>query len=205
MKKIVCLMLALTLMFAFISCNDDGETESPDKAFFEAVAATKPSKIKTQTYYTLGENSPLNGDYTTVITETGFVFEYSYQRYATLDDAGKENLKGNIVTESGKIYFKDNQYSFDNENWFSETPDVNMASIKLNISPEALGEYEINDAKTKVSATLTADAAEALLGIKLAAASDVSVSIETNGKYLTLVTVTYTTANATVVINTSYS
>ncbi len=206
MKKIVCLLLALTLVFAFVSCNE--QEEDPDKAFFEAVAATNPTKIKTLTYYTVtGESTPLAGEYETVIMDTGFVFDYSFQRYATLEDAEDENtvINGNIVTESGKLYFKDGKYSFDNENWFVEAPDVAMSRINLNISKDTLGEYEINDAKTNVTATLSAEAAETLLGIKLAASSDVVVSISTNGTYLTLVTVSYSTANASVTITTSYS
>ncbi len=204
MKKIICLLLALTCVFAFASCNED---ENPDKAFFDIVNASEPTRIKTLTAYAVGEDDPLNGTYETVINDDGVVFNYSFQRYATIEDAENPDLEidGNVVTESGKVYYKDGRYSTDNENWFSEAPDVAASAITLNLSLETLTEYELNDAKTTLTATLSADEAEAVLGVKLSADGDIALSVSTNGTYLTRVSVEYKTANATVTINTSYS
>lgn len=203
MKKLVCLILAFCCVFLLASCSE----EDPDQAFFDAIDATNPTKIITIADYTPEGADTLTSTYDTTVNENGFTFEYTYKRYATLEDADNEDIviDGNVVTESGRIYYKDGKYSTDNENWFSEAPSAVTSQLKLNISKQTLGDYEINDAKTKLTVVLDAEAAEALLGISISASSDVTVTISTNGTYLTRVSISYSTENAEVVMNTSYS
>jgi hypothetical protein len=207
MKKIVCLILALCCVLSFAACSNT-ETTDPEQAFFDVIAASNPTKITTLTSYNIeGEKEPFVGSYDTKIEEDGFVFEYSYMRYARVGDVEKENVvvDGNIATVSGVVYYANGKYSTDNENWSAEAPAVTSNQFKLNIAKENLGEYKFNDAKTTLSTTVTAEQLAALLGVTLTANSDIALSISTNGSYLTLISISYTTDNATVKIETSYS
>lgn len=226
MKKIICLILALCCIFSttllFASCDKGGDVapqgpatggEDPDKVFFDTVAKSKATEIKTITYYTYltesGDEVSFNGTFETSIAANGdFVFAYTYQRIATFEDIGDPLVKidGNIATVGPlNLYYSNGKYSYDNENWFVEAPAVTNEQPKLNLTKEALGTYLINDAKTSVTATLTPEAAAAVLGMTIDATSDVVIQITTNGSYLTRLTVSYEKGDARVKIDTSYS
>jgi hypothetical protein len=214
MKKILCLILALSCIFsctlAFTSCDDGkgGESQDPDKAFFDAVADSRASEIKTLTYYTIEGQDPFNGTYETSIKANGdFTFKYKFTRIATLDDADNPDvvIEGNRATLSGTVYYSAGQYSYDQENWFTEAPAVTVNHPKLNLDKEKLGEYEMNEAKTSLTATLSAEDAQAVLGLEIDATSDVVIKISTNGTYLTLVSISYEKGDAKVRVDTSYS
>jgi hypothetical protein len=187
--------------------------EDPDKAFFDAVAASKAREIKTLTYYTYttesGEEKIFNGTYETSIKSNGdVVFSYTYQRAARFEDIGNPNvtLDGNIATVGPlTVYYSNGKYSYDMVEWFVEAPAEAVNQPKLNLSKETLGSYTINDAKTSVTATLSPEAAAKLLGMTVNAVSDVTVVVSTNGSYLTRLTISYETESARVKIDTSYS
>ena len=80
-----------------------------------------------------------------------------------------------------------------------------MKQPKLNLDRELLGEYEMNEAKTSLTATLSAEDASALLGMNISATSDVVIKISTNGTYLTLISISYTKGTSTFRVDTSYS
>lgn len=208
MKKIVALILALSCIFAMSSCFFNKE-EDPDKAFFDIVAATKPTEIKTLTYYTEEGKDPFNGKFeTTVLNDSGdFIFKYTYTRIATFEDVGAEGvvIDGNIASVSGMVYCKNGKYSTDGETWFSEVPSTIGNQPKLNLERSKLGEYVMNDARTTLTATLTPDEAAEILGMYIDATSDITLVVSTNGSYLTRVSVSYEKDGASVTVNTSYS
>ena len=214
MKKILCLILAISCIFssilAFTACDDGKETENvdPDQVFFDAVLASKASEIKTLTYYTVEGEEPFNGSYETSIKANGdFAFKYKFTRVATLSDAANPDvvIEGNRATLSGTVYYSGGQYSYDQVNWFTEAPSVTVNQPKLNIDKELLGEYEMNDAKTSLTTTLSVEDASLILGMDIEATSDVVIKISTNGTYLTLISITYEKGNAKVRVDTSYS
>lgn len=201
MKKIVCLILALCCASFLFACNDNGG-EAADQAFFNIIDASVPTKITTLTNYTGEGFEPLNGQFTTVMKEDGFEFTYSYERFATVEDAAESNE----VTVEGLVIYKNGLYSVDGGlSWSAVAPSVDAMGYSLNASAETLGEYTISADGTELTTVLSAEAAKALLGMEIKATSDVEVTIKTNGKYLTRVMVYYTTDYADVSIETSYS
>jgi len=201
MKKIVCLILALCCASFLFACNDGGG-EGADAAFFNMINSSEPTKITTLSNYAGDGFEPLNGQYTTIMTEDGFEFSYSYERFATVEDAADSNE----VTVEGTVIYKDGLYSTDGgANWSAEAPDVDAMGYALNASAETLGSYTISGDGTELTTTLTVEQAKALLGMEIKASGDVEVVIKTNGKYLTRVMVYYTTEYADVSIETSYS
>lgn len=214
MKKILSLILALscvfTCIFAITSCDGGGEdVADPDKAFFDAVAASKATEIKTLTYYTTeGEEDPFNGSFETSIKENGdFTFEYKYTRIAKPADADDPTalIDGNRVTFSDTIEYKGGRYYSKDGTELQGIPADAMKQPKLNLDRELLGEYEMNEAKTSLTATLSAEDASALLGMNISATSDVVIKISTNGTYLTLISISYTKGTSTFRVDTSYS
>ena len=213
MKKILSLILALTCVFSCVfslaSCDDGNENgENADKVFFDAVANSRATEIKTLTYYTVEGEEPFNGSYETSIKANGdFTFAYSFTRKANLEDADNPDVKleGDRATLEGTVYYENGQYSYDKVTWFAEAPAVTGNHPKLNLDKDKLGEYEMNDAKTKLTATLSAEAAAEILGMTLEATSDVVIVISTNGTYLTRISVSYDKGAAKVKIDTSYS
>ena len=194
----------------------DGTTppaEDVDKAFFDAVAASKPTEIKTLTFSTFtnedDESVSYNGTFITAVKANGdFEFTYTYQRKAEIDDAENPaiELDGDVATiPLTTIYCSNGKYSFDKIEWFSETPTEIVNQPKLNLSKEKLGAYTMNKAKTTLTATLTPAAAAEVLGITLNATSDVVIVISTNGSYLTRLTVSYEKGLNKFKIDTSYS
>ncbi len=206
MKKIICFILAISCIFCFASCNE--KDVDPNQVFFDTVAASKPLRIKTIESYAPDGETPLTGLYETVMSDEGFVFTYSFQRYAVLGDEENDNVvvNGNIATVAGAVHYKDGRYSEDGVNWGSAAPDNDALRIKLNLDKELLGSYTIDENKTSITATVSAEDAEEILGLKLTkASSDIMISVTTNGTYLNGVVVTYLTENATVTISTSYT
>lgn len=200
MKKIISLLLALTCIFAFVSC---GEETAADK-FVKIVNSSEPTRIITNTSYDDGENKFV-GRYETTLYGSDFEFSYSYQQYA--DPTTSANPDEYIQTVSGKVYYNDGLYSVDGVNWGAVSPDAAAMQVKFVLDAENLGDYEISTDGKTLETVVTAEQAEAILGIKLNATEDgVSIVITHDGKNLRGITVSYATEYAEVVsLDTSYS
>ena len=81
MKKIICLLLALTCVFTLFSCKKDKDLEK----FVELVEASKPTKITTLTYYTVS-GTVYKGNYETVFDGENFEMNYSYERKKSVSE-----------------------------------------------------------------------------------------------------------------------
>ncbi len=203
MKKIICLLLAITCVFALISCSDkDAEN------FVKLVNESVPTKITTHTHFTYGSEEPLVGRFVTTVDGSKTTLEYEYQRNAI---PGVDDSEDPVMTISGTVQYSDGKYSEDGgETWTAETPDAAAMQIKFNLDLKKLGKYEL-DGNT-LTATLTSKNVFDVLGLTLEGVSDdgVTLTVNTNGTYLTAVTVSYTKVisennSADVIIDTSYT
>lgn len=207
MKKFLCLILAFVCIFAVTSCGG-GETPvidemSAEEKFINTVASSEPTKITTIYSYVTAEGDALNSRYVTEIKEDGYTFNYKRDRFATVEEAATSP----IVTDEGVVYYKDGKYSTDGETWFSEAPDIDAINMKFDISLDKLGEsYSFNEDYTVLTATLTEEEAVALFGVAFGADGEISLTVNANQKYLTKVSVAYTTVSgASVTLDTSYT
>ena len=205
MKKIICLLLALTCVFTFMSCSDKDLD-----ALVEIIDASSPTKITTLTTYQYGSQT-FTGKFTTEIAESNSVTDYRYQRYAVLGDADKEGVTvdGNIATVSGKVYYKNGKFSEDGENWFAEAPDTSVVMMHLALSEDYLGDYTITDDGMTLNASgLNKEAVKAILGIDVSVNdAGASLTIKTNGNYITGLSVSYVAVDteAVVTVESSYT
>ena len=202
MKKIICLLLALTCVFALFSCGEDKSLET----FINLVEGSSPTRITTQTYIPREGDIPLEGEFITEIDGENFTLTGSYMRPATLEDMASSNT----VTVPVQIYYKDGKYSVDNENWTTSVPDEATMQVKFNLDPAYLGNYVISqDGKTLIT-SLSAENAKEVLGLEITSlVGEVSLTVSNNGTYLTGLTIMYTItingAESQVVIDTSYT
>ena len=193
MKRLMSLFLVLVCIFALASCSDTLTLE-------QMVANSEPHVVKTLTTVITGEEV-FHGTYITTVDGNDFTFEYSYEKYADIDEAASNY----ITTVEGVVYYKDGKYSEDGENWSLVNPGVDDKSVKLNLDEKNFTEYIVSEDQTSLVATLSAENSELVLGRKINASGDITLTVKTNGLYLTMVTVTYATEDGEVRIDTSYT
>lgn len=205
MKKtlsvLLVLVLALGCVFALASCKKDSE-------IFGLAAAANPTKTVTLVTYVNGKDE-LHGDYTMEVQGNNSIFTFVYDRYRTIEDGAADYsdtdvLPERIKTIEGVIYYKDGKFSFDGDEWESETPTA--SSIKFDLKPEYLTGVSVNDNDTVLEAELTPENAVKVLGVDLGANGNAKIVVCTNGVSLSKVDITYTTKDgASVTISTTYT
>ena len=197
MKKIICLILALTCVFGLTSCTRDA------KKFIKLINESQPTKISTVTSINDGERK-FSGKFETTIDGSDFELTYSFQRYTIPGE--NDDPDAFLTTEEGTVYYKDGKYSNDGETWFTDAPDAAARQVKFAFDAKNLGDYTISKDGTTLKASVTSEQAEAMLGVNVEATDVVEITIKHDGTYLRSIEVYYTTENAeSVTISTSYS
>ena len=218
MKKIICLLVALVMMFAMVSCgeqcaencvdeNEDGKCdvcgfdyENPGVAILKMVAEANPTSIKTVTGVS-SDGAGYTGVYeTTIYSANHFVYEYEYERAKSPFEEGDEA----VAVEKGELVYKDGSYVL-NGVAVSGAPDVAYLDIKSEINAENIGKYTVDKTGRVLTATLTSEACQKIFGIN-PGAENVTLTLKTDGIRLAQIDITYTNAaNVVVSIQTSYS
>ena len=196
MKKILCLALLLVCTLSFVACT--GATG----AFIEVVNSSKPTKIVSITHFKPEGETALEGKFVTLIDGDEVTFEFEYQQFCEIAPGKTDRVE----TVSGTVYYKNGKYSTDGENWFTEAPELGLGNIGLNLTPDNLGDYTLTSDQRTLFTTLSAEEAAVVLGIDALTVDEdgVYLTIDTNGTKLVKMTVSYSTGNAEVSIETSY-
>ena len=200
MKKIVWLLVALTLLFALTSC---GESELDE--FIDIFENSEPTVITT---YVTQENKIVTLQSSQVATVYGQDFKIEYMQQTLQIPGPGMNEDEYIKTVSGEILYHNGQLSDDGgETWTVAMTDPKTELIKFDLDAADIDEYELSDGDKKLSAILTAEQAAALLGIEITANEDgVSLTIEHDGANLRKINIIYVTEDkTTVTIMTSYT
>ena len=217
MKKIICLLLAIVTVFAFVSCgepcavcvddNNDNICDvcenvyvSPANVIFNMVAESKPTTVKTVTEASK-EGVSYIGVYNTTIYEDGsFVYEYSQQRPVHIN----EDIEEPYVTEEGTVEYANGVYVLNGVQVVG-APDVAYLNIKAAITRANIAEYKVDSTGRELSATISAETCKTIFGINVNA-ENVSLTVKTNGTRLHQIILSYEDANGVVVTaQTSYS
>ncbi len=204
MKKIVSLLLALISVFVFVSCGEEKTT--PAEEFIKVVNSSVPTKITTQTTYSVSKSEiTFRGRYETILYGSDFEMSYKYEDFA--DPSTATDPEAYMQTHEGTVYYHDGLYSTDGENWAASAPSVTTMQVKLELDPKNLGEFTISrDGKT-LTTVISAEDAKEILGITIGVTEDgVKLTIGHDGQNLRSIKVSYSTENASVVsLDTSYS
>ena len=210
MKKIICLLLAMVTVFAFVSCgepcavhvddNSDGKCDvceidyvSPENVIFNMVAASNPTTVKTVTEASFDGVSYV-GVYDTVIYDDGsFTYSFNQQRPVHID----EDIDEPYVTEKGTVGYENGVYTLNGEAVVG-APDVAYMNIKAAINKTNITNFKVDSTGRELTATINAEACKAIFGINVNAES-ISLTVKTNGVRLHQVILSYEDANGVVV------
>ena len=196
MKKIISLLLALACVFAIVSCGGGEATASVE----DIVNNSKPTKVTTMVSY-VGAKT-LNGKFINTIDGEKSIYEYNFEKLSTVAEMNKDSVK----TIAGKIYYKDGQVSMNEGDSWESSAVTEVVDFKLKLDPRNFKTYNYTADGNSVNATIAPDKVALVLGVNISTASDVSVNIVTNGKFLNRITIAYeTTGGASVVVDTSYT
>ncbi len=194
MKKIICLLLALTCVFALFSCASGGDVDIKS-----IVENSKPVKVTTMVYFTGA--TPLEGKFINTVDGNKSVFDFEFQRMANIS----EMEDGRVKTIKGKIYSKDGKVSFNEGADWESSAVSSVAKYDLQLDERNFDTYEISEDGNSLKATVGAEGAKAVLGVDIYATGTVTVEVVTNGAFLNRIIISYKTASADVVVDTSYT
>lgn len=199
MKRILCLILALTLVTAaLVSCGGD---DTPD--IYKLAEELSPTRVVTAVEYTDAKGVKLTGLYDLQTNGADSIFTFEYDRYLTAEEAIALGKNDKITRESGAVYMKDGKESYDGKLWTA--PSV-PTEIKLNLDPELLLNAVISEDGKTLTAEIANENAEAVIGSTLSAVGNISLVAKTNGTYFTELELSCSTIEgATLVMRTSYS
>lgn len=199
MKKRIVSLLLIAVMVAFAmlslsSCglfNTDGASEKV--SIYDIVNSSSATSITTSVDYKTESGDEFTGWYVVEREGNNMIVDYSFDRYATIDESIGLDEPKRIVTEANKIYYNDGKYYYEDDE--TKTPWLGSPlgiDFKLNIDKsKLLSEYAPNPNQCYI--TIAADECVNMLGIDLKAVENVSVIINTNGVQLAELEITYTT------------
>ena len=204
MKKVLCLMLSLVMIFALASCKNKNQTDLFDIIDQGRVPVTITTTVS-YNYTDAGNaenNISLSGFYKTVTEWNRSIFTFEYERMALPEEASD----GVIKEISGAIYKNGDKVSLDGDT-FEDTSALPGYGISLSLNKENLGSYTISEDGKSFTAKLTGANIKNTLGTELSAnAEGVTLYVASNGIVITGITLSYTTAfGADVFIATSYT
>lgn len=209
MKKIICLILALTIavvsLCAFASCS--GEKKML-KEFAETVKRTSATKIVTIVDVEDKSGEKLGGIYSLEIEGGNSVSDYNFTTYRTIGEGAGDYANGEtpsrFKTVAGKAYYKDGKISYDGDAWVAGDPVA--VDIRFDLKTELLKDPSFSEDGTTLEAKISAENSKAILGVDLNADGDIEITVVTAASRLTSISVSCTTKNgATMSIRTSYS
>lgn len=201
MKRILCLILALTLCLgtalALTSCKDEGSD------VFALAKELDPTKVVSFVEYTTASGDKLGGEFVMETDEGDAIFTYAYKRYRTTDEMIAEDTAERIKEITGTVYRKDGKYSEDGKTWGSSPV---PSELKIDLNRDKLSNVVLSEDGNELTAEITAENIEAILGTKLEIEGNATLIATSNGTYLTGITVSCTTkSGSALVIRTSYS
>ena len=183
MKKIIALLIAITCVFAMVSCGG-GETDDVT-AFKDAVAATAPAAVEIETALET-ELGTLEGTFNVTYADDGSaVIEYSYEQFNELTDSSNVTEVKKTVTGTVNVD-KDGKYS----DGGALVGSVSAAGgFTINLDTSKMKDYEVNG--NVLSATVEAANTQAVLGVAIA--YDVTVTLTKGETSLVSLALTYVT------------
>lgn len=224
MKKIIAVILALTCVFAFASCDESEGAGNGIENFVKMYSVSEPTKVVT-TYVTKLGNVEFDGS-STLVTGTingkeATVYTYEYKTLQSVEYGAGEEITpiwGETVKGS-REYLEDKGERTDGGSWyegFNFAPTAGSISISLREDNLKNVSYNVNGKIHTLSFTVEAAKCSAVFGEGYEIGSDAQVTVTGDGAVVTGITVTYIAPlvseneevvypNAQITISTSYT
>ena len=187
MKKLLSILLILACVFACVGCGEDEDPANPDaKTLEQIVNESTPTKVVTNVTYKYPEGHALaaytlGGLYSLEMDDGNAILTYDYTRFATVEDMANSM----VVNVNGAIYSKDGKFSTDGVNWQNGTAEG--LTLKFDIKSENFTTYTKSADGRTLTATVSGDGLENVLGFKVSATGDVTVTVKTTFDYYEIV------------------
>ena len=175
---------------------------SNEITFFTNINKSTPNVIVTKTSSSHSKLGACEGYYvTTIYGENDYTFYYEYSKFNKVGEGPRIEAvpADTIICQNGEYRLASTGETV------SAVPDLLAMNVMLNINKEYLGNYTISASADKLTTKVTAQQAENIFGVKIAATSDISITITTDGTHLSGITVEYTDGEVTTQLNTSYT
>ena len=208
MKKIICLLMVFACMLTMASCDlfnrggDDVATSGVEN-IAEIVNNSVPTRVVSHVDYMITGGKTLKGIYTTQVDRTSgkSQFDYSYDKMAQLSDM---NPGGAYVNVSGTVlYNADGTVSEESgDAWVSGGQ--GYLPYSLSIAEARFASFTVSEDGKTLTAEIAPSESRRVFGVEVEATGNITLTVETDGSYLHYVTVNYATAEATVIVRTSY-
>ena len=199
MKKILCILLVLAVVFAVASCRDDVE-ETPAEIIKDIVDQSSPTKIVTIVQY-ISDGETLSSVYTTEIDKANnkSVLKYDIEKFGDIEAGDPDR----IMKLAGEIRYLNGAIKDTTEDSWSTAVDLAPA-FELDVSRSLFAEYTVSEDGTTITGKVSGDNVALVLGTDQFSAEEINIKVMTNGTYIYSLDISYTTATgATVVVNTS--
>ncbi len=217
MKKLLAFLLVLACVFSLVACGNPGENPPEDPVggssdIFEIAAkGSVPTKVVSLTTYMLpadlsGNPITLSGTFTQVSAGANSILDYSYQRFATIE----ENAPSYIVSPVGAIAVKDGRTKSIGDSmgsWEVVIPSLQkLGAFKLD-KKTIPSDYTLSSDGKKLTVSLTAEEALAVIGVPLGGVQgEISLEVQSNGKFISQIIIQYKEASgATTRVASSYT
>lgn len=209
MKKIISLLLSLTLMLGCVlvlgSCGNTEEAEFTVATICQMTESTSATKMVTLIDYVKANGDTINDVYTMVVDGDDSIFEYVRTRMITPAEAIELGVSGRYYTEPTQyVYYKDGLYSTNGADWSAAAP--SLTSIKLDLREQYLKDAAITESGTDLSAKISVENIKNVFGVELDADGDFTIEVETDGTNLARINIYgKTKSGASLSISTSYT
>ena len=207
MKKILSLLLVIVCVISMAACsigpsvtpgpNPEEQPAETDDIFEIAAKGLVPTKIVSLSTFNCkdlkGANVALAGNFTQVVNGNNSILDFKYDRFATIDEAADSyivNVEGAIAIKDGKTKTIGNVAS--SSDWAALIPSLQqLGAFKLDKSmlPE---DYKLSSDGQKLTVSLSGEEALRVIGEVIPAVGDISLEVETNGKNISLIVISYT-------------
>ena len=221
MKKILSLLLVLACVISLAACgvapapgpgvnpgNDPAEAED---IFDIAAKDAVPTKIVTLSTYSgkdlMGKDFSFSGSFSQVSSGNNSILDFKYDRFATIEEAADSyivSVEGAIAVKDGKTKaIGDAMAAKDWEAVIPSLQQLGAFTLKEDVLPE---DYKLSSDGQKLTVSLSRKEALSVIGVVIDASSEISLEVESNGKNISMVVVSYTaTSGAFVRIASSYT
>ena len=206
MKKFVILLLVFAIL-GLTSCGlleKIGIIKDDASDICEIANKSRPTKITTDVSLVTTAGDSLAGYYVTTTDGSNVIFEYYYEKLATPAESVAIGSTDRIIKTEGVINYKDGSYySGDNDKWIPGTGTA--FDLKFHVDESVLRDVVFSEDKMSFEAKVSAEDLVKVIGTDLDAKGDATLSVETNGVNLTMLSVVCETGNGTVSVRTSYT
>lgn len=191
MKRILVLLITLSLLFTLASCGKDEDGLEIINKAFSASEPTMSVTTDTQIYGSI----TLNGKYTLIIGKidgkSATQYIANYDKIDTIENGSGTVITGPVTNVTETKEYVDGRGLRENGGKWKDEDDFapSKGDISLNLTSETVTEYTFEN--NVFTCVISPDNTEAVFGVGNAIAAEVNLVIKTDGVVITEINISY--------------